>query len=134
MLGELIAEGHGKRTGRRVISTEGGTFKVEVSFEENGKILGFDTYDIGTYWSTVRPDGSLYGEGEGVVVTPDGAMATWKGGGVGRFGEGGSVHYRGAIYYSSASPKFARLNTCAAVFEFDVDPQGNTQSKNWEWK
>ena len=40
MLGEQIAESHGKRTGRRVLSTEGGSFKVEVSFESTGKLLG----------------------------------------------------------------------------------------------
>ena len=61
-------------------------------------------------------------------------MATWKGGGLGKFGEGGAVSYRGAIYYSTAAPKLARLNTFAAVFEFEVDAQGNTHSKSWEWK
>jgi hypothetical protein len=134
MLGEQIAEGHGKRTARRVLSTEGGGFKVEVSFEGTGKLLGLDTYEIGTYWSSPRPDGSLYGEGEGVVLTPDGGMATWKGAGVGKFGEGGAVSYRGAVYYTTSTAKLARLNSCAAVFEFEVDPQGNTHTKNWEWK
>ena len=134
MLGEQISEGHGKRTGRRVLSTDGGKFRVEVSFEETGKLLGQDVYDLGTYWSEPRPDGSLYGEGQGVVVMADGGSATWKGAGMGKFGEGGAVSYRGAIYYTTTSPKLARLNSCAAVFEFDVDAQGNTHSKNWEWK
>jgi len=134
MLGEQIGEGHGKRTVRRVVSTEGGSFKVEVSFEGTGKLLGFDAYEIGTYSSSPRPDGSLYGEGEGVVLTPDRGMATWKGAGVGRFGEGGAVSYRGAIYYTTSTPKLAQLNSCAGVFEFEVDPQGNTHTKIWEWK
>ena len=134
MLGEQIGEGRGKRTARRVISAEGGGFKVEVSFEGTGKILGHDSVEIGTYCSGTRPDGSLYGEGQGVVLTPDGGMATWKGAGVGRISTDGSVSYRGAIYYSTATPKLARLNSCASVFEFEVDPQGNTHSKNWEWK
>ena len=60
-------------------------------------------------------------------------MATWKGGGVGKF-TGGGVSYRGAIYYSTASQKLARLNGIATVFEFEVDADGNTQSKIWEWK
>ena len=42
MLGEQIAEAHGKRTGRRVLSTAGRQFTVEVSFESTGKLLGFD--------------------------------------------------------------------------------------------
>lgn len=134
MLGEQIGEGRGKRTGRRVLSTDGGGFKVEVSFEETGKVLGFDIVDIGTYWSSTRPDGTLYGEGQGVVLSPDGGMATWKGAGVGKIATDGSISYRGAIYFTTSTPKFARLNFCATLFEFDVDPQGNTHSKNWEWK
>ena len=134
MLGEQIAEGRGKRTGRRVLSTDGGTFRVEVSFEDTGKILGYDYHEVATYWSEPRPDGSLYGEGQGVVMTPDGGVATWKGAGMGKFGEGGAVNYRGAIHFTTATPKLARLNSCAVLFEFDVDAQGNTHSKNWEWK
>jgi hypothetical protein len=133
MLGELISESRGKRTARRVLSTSP-TFKVEVSFEASGKVLGIDAHTIATYWSEVRPDGSLYGEGQAAVITRDGETATWKGQGVGKFLEGGAVSYRGAVYYSTASPKLARLNTVAAVFEFEVDASGNTAEKTWEWK
>jgi len=133
MLGEQVGESRGKRTARRVLSVDGG-FKVEVSFESVGKLCGVETNEIGTYCSQSRPDGSLHGEGHGVVIAPDGSTATWKGSGVGRFVGGGSISYRGAIFYSSASPKLARLNTVAVVFEFEVDPQGNTTSKLWEWK
>ena len=134
MLGEQMGEGRGKRTGRRVLSTEGGGFKVEVSLESDGKILGHDYHEIATYWSGARPDGSLYGEGEGVFLTPDGGMATWKGAGVGKIKETGAVSYRGAIYFTTATPKLARLNSCASIFEFEADPQGNTHVKIWEWK
>jgi hypothetical protein len=133
MLGELLGEGRGKRTSRRVLSVDGG-FKVEVAFESKGKMLGVDNMEIGTYWSESRPDGSLYGEGQGVVISNEGEVATWKGGGVGKFVGGGAVSYRGAIYYATTSKKLARLNGIAAVFEFDVDAEGNTQSKIWEWK
>jgi hypothetical protein len=134
MLGEQIGELRGKRTARRVLSTGGSQFKVEVSFEGNGKVLGVDVHEIGTYWSESRPGGGLYGEGEGVELTTDGGMATWKGGGVGKFGAGGAVSYRGAIYFSTSTPSLARLNGIAVVFEFDVDAEGNTHSKIWEWK
>ena len=67
-------------------------------------------------------------------MTPDGGMATWKGAGVGRFVGGGAVSYRGALYYNSASPKLARLNSVVVVFEYEVDAAGNTQTKSWEWK
>ena len=133
MLGEQIGELRGKRTARRVLSTNGG-FKVEVSFEDSGKLLGSDVNNIGTYSAAPRPDGSLYGEGQGVVQTKDGELATWKGQGVGRFVGGGAVSYRGAVYYSTASAKLARLNTVAAIFEYEVDTNGNTSTKLWEWR
>jgi hypothetical protein len=133
MLGEQVGENKGKRTSRRVLSVASG-FSAEVSFESAGKLLGVESNEIGTYTSSSRPDGSLYGEGQGVVLGADGSNATWKGSGVGKFTGGGGVSYRGAIYYSSASPKFARLNNIAVVFEFEVDGEGNTHSKLWEWK
>jgi hypothetical protein len=133
MLGELIGELQGKRTARRVLSTDGG-FKAEVSFEDNGKLLGVDMTEIGTYCSASRADGSLYGEGQGVLLARDGEMATWKGAGVGRFGAAGAISYRGALYFSTTSAKLARLNTIAGVFEYEVDANGNTHTKLWEWK
>jgi hypothetical protein len=133
MLGEQIGESRGKRTGRRVLPVDNG-FKVEVSFESASKVLGVDANEVGTYTSTSRPDGTLYGEGQGVLVGSDGSTATWKGAGVGKFVGGGAVSYRGAVYYSTASPKWTRLNSVAAIFEFEVDAEGNTHSKLWEWK
>lgn len=132
MLGELIEETNGKRTVRRVLSTN--PLTVEVSFEATGKLLGNDVMEIATYTSSVRPDGSIYGTGEGAYMSASGEAVSWTGAGVGTIGAGGNVSYRGAVYYSTASPKFARLNTVAGVFEFSSDAQGGTASKTWEWK
>ena len=134
MLGEVIGEAHGKRTGRRVIQSRSGGVRVEVSFEDTGKLLGVDISGIATYWSEVRPDGTIYGEGQGVGIGKDGDMATWRGMGVGKFTGGGAVSYRGMLSYYSTSPKLSRLNSVAAIFEFSVDASGNTHSKFWEWK
>src|SRR6266436_3331492 len=102
MLGEQIGEARGKRTARRVLAAEP-QFKVEVSFEDSGKMLGLEGMNIGTYSSSNKPDGSLHGEGQGVFATMDGDMVTWKGIGVGRFGAAGSVSYRGTVSYSTSS-------------------------------
>ena len=133
MLGEKIGELQGRRTCRRVLSVEGG-FKVEVTFEDSGKFLGTDGGNIGTYWSTPRADGTLSGEGHGVFITADGETATWKGLGSGKFAGGGAVSYRGALIFSTASQKLMRLHGIAALFEFEVDAEGNTKSRFWEWK
>lgn len=132
MLGQLISETRGKRVVRRVLSTE--PLKVEVSFEDGGKVLGTKVTGFGTYESVVRPDGTIYGEGEGATITQDGEMVSWKGSGLGRLKERGAVSYRGILYYRTASEKLAQLNTVTGVFEYEVDPDGKTHSKVWEWK
>jgi hypothetical protein len=63
-----------------------------------------------------------------------GESATWVGQGVGTMNKDGSVSYRGALYFQTASPAWLRLNTVAGAFEFEVDTQGRTRSDVWEWK
>jgi hypothetical protein len=132
MLGEVIGETRGKRIVRRMLSSN--PVKVEVTFEDSGKMLGIDVNGFGTYNSEVRADGSIYGEGEGAYVTADGEMLSWKGSGLGKFGERGAVSYRGILYYRTPSQKLARLNTVCGVFEYEVDADGETHTKIWEWK
>jgi len=133
MLGEQIGEETGKVIVRRVISAEGGT-KVEVTTQSNGKLLGVETRNTVTYCAGIRPDGSLYGEANGLVVGKGGEQASFKAGGVGKLLDGGAVSYRGASYYYSDSPNFRRLNAVAVVFEYSADAEGNTKSKSWEWR
>ena len=134
MLGEQIGEERGQVLVRRVLSTEGAP-KVEVSFEAQGQIYGLTTTDMGTYVSTVRPDGSLFGEGAGIMRSSDSSeIATWTGSGVGHFTQDGGASYRGAIYFQSQSPKLSRLNGIAALFEYNVDGSGKTESTLTEWK
>jgi hypothetical protein len=134
MLGEKIGEASGKVTTRRVLANPGGGPKMETSFESAGKLLGVEATETGTYWSAVRPDGSLYGEGQGILMGKRGEMATWVGQGIGMMKDNGGVSYRGAVYYQSSSEAWSRLNRVAAVFEFEVDAEGKSRSELWEWK
>ena len=131
MLGEVLGETTGKRIVRRMLSSDPPT--VEVSFEDQGQMLGVACSGFGTYTSTVGSDGSIYGEGSGVITTTDGEMISWKGSGRGKFGAGGAVSYRGILYHRTTSAKLAKLNSVAGVFEYDVDSEGKTHSKVWEW-
>lgn len=79
MLGQQISESKGKRLVRRVLSTEPPT--VEVSFEDSGTLMGVKGNGFGTYTAAVRADGSIFGTGEGLVMTADGEAVTWKGSG-----------------------------------------------------
>src|SRR4029453_7896436 len=114
MLGEKIGEISGKVTMQRVLPNLGGDPKMETSFRP--------------------PDGTKYGEGQGVMMTKDGKVATWTGHGVGVTNKDGSATYRGALYFQTMPPKWSRLNKVAVLFEYAVDAEGNSHSDYWEWK
>ena len=134
MLGEKVSESTGKVTSRRVLPNSGSGPKVETSFEASGTLLGVAHQEWGTYWSELRADGTLYGEGQGVIMSKEGDIGAWKGSGVGTHTSDGGVRYRGAIYMQTTSPKWARLNSVAIIFEHDIDAQGNSRSNLSEWK
>lgn len=134
MLGDKLGEEKGKVIVRRVLSSEASGPVVETSFQAEGSILGVAHRDTGTYTAVVRPDRSLFGSGQGIVLNAEGGVATWVGQGVGTISKDGNISYRGAIFYQTTSPRWARLNGVAAVFEYEVDPEGNTKSALWEWK
>ena len=131
MLGAQVAEGRGKRTGRRLIATEP-QLKVEASAEEKASFLGVEGVNIITYVSKVKPDGSLDGEGEGVFMSGQGDLVTWKGIGVGRFTPAGSIQYCGSLSFTTTAPKLSALNGVAGVFQWEIDAEGNTHSQIWE--
>jgi hypothetical protein len=133
MIGELISETTGERIVRRRVPSDNPA-KVEVSYEDSGKTLGLNTNGFGMYTSTVRPDGTIYGEGYGLMMTADGEGVSWRGSGVGKFTANGGVSYRGMLFFRTTSQKLARLNTVGGAFEYDVDAQSKTTSRIWEWK
>ena len=131
MLGDLVFEEKGKVTGRRVLDAT----SMEVSFQTQITVKGVGGMNMGTYTTTMLPDGAMYGQGQGVVMSKDGQMLTWKGNGVGHFTSPGKIRYAGAIYLSTQSKgSLASLNNSAAVFEHEGDMEGNVASKGWEWK
>jgi hypothetical protein len=134
MLGERISEGTGKVISQRVLPNPGGAPRMETTFQGVGSLLGVSDKETGTYTSVARPDGSLFGEGQGIVMSGEGDVASWVGQGVGTLKKDGSISYRGAIYFQTASPKWARLNSQAVVYEYEVDSQGNTRAQGYEWK
>lgn len=137
MLGEKLGELHGKITGQRVLPSEGGDPKVETSLEISGTILESEITLMGTYWSTVRADGSLYGEcpWQGVIMTKDGEVGTWAASGIGRFtGDGTGVSFRGPLYFQINSQKLGRLNQVCTIYEWEIAGNGNADLSIWEWK
>lgn len=134
MLGEQVGEEKGKITNQRVLGIE--PAKMEISFSGTGKYRGTDGTVIVTYWSALRPDGVLSGEGQGMIMSQNGQeIATFTGQGVGRFVGPGKVRFVGSVFYKTASKeKLGFLNNLVAVFEHEVDESGNVSNKFWEWK
>ena len=150
MLGDLLYEEKGATTGLRVLSSEGGEVKVEISFQAKGQIRGHvrrsfvrrergdhgvSETSLWTYSSITRSDGTIYGEGTGFMTTKDGDVIHLTGSGAAKSaGPDGSINYRGAIYFHTSSEKFASLNGAVGVHEYHVDAEGNAVIKVWEWK
>ncbi|MFD6968293.1 hypothetical protein OG756_33350 [Streptomyces sp. NBC_01310] len=134
MLGDLLGDEQGQTTGMRVLHTDDGLHPaMEVSFQATGTLMSAAVTDRGTYESVMRPDGSLYGEGQGIIMTREGDTVTWRGQGVGHFDDSGGVHWRGSIFYETGAPRFAELAGTAGVFEFDTDESGKMASKVYQW-
>ena len=132
MLGEQILEENGKVTGLRVLSTN--PPKVEIAFQADGTILRIGASNVATYWSEMRPNGTMYGEAKGILTTKDGDVATWTAQGVGKpIGTKGAARWRGAVYYQTSAEKLSKLNEFPLVFEFESDDDGNSIGKGWEW-
>lgn len=132
MLGDKLGELSGQTTGMRVLPSNGAP-RTETSFMARGRLLGVETTDAGTYTSGMRPDGTIIGEGQGVVMGAGGEHATWRGTGLGLLKEGGGISFRGALYYSTTAEVWAKLNRIATVYEYEVDAEGNASATTWEW-
>ena len=139
MLGEKIGELTGKMTGLRVL---GGTDhdhhhgpRMEVSIQQQGKMLGVEVTDNGTYESCLQTGGFMSGVGRGVSMSKEGDVVTWTATGIGRpTGKGMGAAWRGSIHYQTTSSKLAKLNGVCYVFEHDVDESGNSTGRVFEWR
>jgi hypothetical protein len=135
-LGGLIYQHKGKITSETVL--EGPT--VQTSFASNGTVTGGVTNvsvtEIGTYTTTPRADGILYGEGQGVITGENGEIVTWDSQEIGSMAPNGEVIFRGSIFFRTLSPtgSLGFLDNMVGVFIFQVDPSGNTAVEILELK
>jgi hypothetical protein len=135
-LGNLIYRHKGKITSETVL--EGPT--VQTSFASNGTVTGGVTNvsvtEIGTYTTTPRADGILYGEGQGVITGENGEIVTWDSQEIGSMAPNGEIIFRGSIFFRTLSPtgSLGFLDNMVGVFIFQVDPSGNTAVEILELK
>ena len=134
MLGELIGECRGKVTGVRVLSPEGPYARLEVSLQGEGILSGQQVTDFGTYVQSVRPGGLLQGDAHNVMISSNGDVADWFGGGVGRpTGPGFKSTYGAYGRFDSAQGALAPLEAVGTTVEYDVDEDGSYHWRMWEW-
>ncbi len=134
MLGELIGQCAGKVTGIRVLPTQGQYARLEVSLQGQGNLLGQPITEFGTYVQTVRSGGVLQGEAHNVMITSNGEVADWFGGGVGRqTGPGFKSTYGAYGRFDSAQAALAQLEMVATAIEYDVEEDGSYRWQMWEW-
>ena len=100
MLGQKISEMQGKMTTQRVLPLDQGSPKFETTFEISGTLLNYPAKALINYWSTIFPNGTIYGEcpNQAVVMTQSGDTATFRAAGAGKFtNAAGAASFRGAF-------------------------------------
>ncbi|MBA3978898.1 MAG: hypothetical protein H0X50_12060 [Nitrosopumilus sp.] len=133
-IGKLIYEGVGEINSQTVI--QGPT--IQTSFSSNDTIsIGANSVkatEIGTYTSTPKANGVLYGEGKGVITGPNNEMLTWTSQQIGTMTPQGKIIFHGSMFFNTLSPVggLAYLDSMPAVFSFEVDASKNTLTRVWE--
>ena len=98
---------------------------------------GIETTDTVTYWSIPRVGGAYYAEGKGVLMIREDVneLATWTGQGIAYY-SGSKRRDVGSVFCRAGSTTglLAFLNNMVGVFEYEVDENGNSGGKIWEWK
>src|SRR5437899_3087664 len=120
MIGEKLGEDTGKTTGRRVLSVDGGPV-IETSGTGTGTMLGVQYHSFVTYTGKMQADGTIAGEGIGVMMGKGGENASFTAKGVGRLLPAGGVSWRGAFFFQTTATKWTRLNSIATLFEVEID-------------
>ena len=133
-VGELVLEDSGQITGIRVLSTDASGTTLELSLQLSGTIRGVGQNTLWTYTMLQRPDGSLYGQGNGVLTTVNGDVIHLIGSGSGKANPGGIVRFCTMLHPHGATGQNADLNGIGLVGEYDVAADGTANNKNWEWK
>ena len=134
-LGDLILDESGQVTGTRVLSTDASGTNIEICLQLSGTIRGVAETTIWTYTTLTRPDGSIYGSGQGVMTTQDRDVINLIGHGSGQTPPpGDTTRFRTMLHPHTASAKYADLNGIGLVGEYDVAPDGSAVNKCWEWK
>ncbi|MDP8886439.1 MAG: hypothetical protein M3M91_01470 [Thermoproteota archaeon] len=128
----------GRIIGQRVLAVSPQP-QLEFSFMANASInngsVVINAINTGTSISTLNADGSFRGEGQGILRTQGGDVATWTNQVVGSITPEGTIITRGVGIWSTPSTtgELAFMNNMITVFEVQIDREGNLSAREWEW-
>jgi hypothetical protein len=128
----------GRIIGQRVLAVSPQP-QLEFSFMANASInngsVVINAINTGTSISTLNADGSFRGEGQGILRTQGGDVATWTNQVVGSITPEGTIMTRGVGIWSTPSTtgELAFMNNMITVFEVQIDGEGNLSAREWEW-
>ena len=128
----------GRIIGQRVLAVAPQP-QLEFSFMANASInngeIVINAINTGTSISTLNADGSFRGEGQGILRTQTGGVATWTNQVVGSITPEGTIITRGVGIWSTPSTtgELAFMNNMITVFEVQIDREGNLSAREWEW-
>ena len=132
MLGDLIYEAKGKVAGHRVIELD--PPKVEYSYNAQSRLKGIDITETGTYTTTMRPDGTVFGEDKAVLMSRDGSGTVTTAQGIARFTGPETISFRGfGIIGHAGTGSLASVNSTVIALEAEIEEE-NLTVKGWEWK
>jgi len=134
MIGETLGDVLGQTIGTRVLPDEGNGPRMEITDQGSGVICGVHVNQTVTYIGTLRPNGTIAGEGSGMVMTANGGSGTFRGVGVGKFVRPGVTSWRGSLFYETQGDELARLNGIAVLFEYEIDESGKSEGHLFEWR
>lgn len=137
-LGDPFFVEQGKIIGQRVLTVTPQP-QIEFIFMANATINNGDdvinAINTGTSVSTLNADGTFRSEGQGILRTQDGDVATWTNQVTGSLTPEGTIVSRGVGLWSTPSTtgELAFMNGMITVFEVQIDGEGNLSAREWEW-
>jgi hypothetical protein len=137
-LGNPFFVEQGRIIGQRVLAVTPQP-QLEFSFMANASINNgnviINAINTGTSVSTLNADGTFRGEGQGILRTQSGDVATWTNRVVGSLTPEGTIITRGVGIWSTPSTtgELAFMNNMITVFEVQVDREGNLSAREWQW-
>jgi hypothetical protein len=111
------------------------SFMANASINNGGGNAVINAINTGTSVSTLNADGTFHGEGQGILRTQGGDVATWTNQVTGNITPQGTIITRGVGFWStpSTTSELAFMNGMITVFEVQIDSEGNLSAREWEW-